>query len=147
MNRKLLVVSSLFALVLGCSGDDNHDHGDAGDDHHHHDNHHNHHHHDDDGGHSHSLPDLGEADLGVSITEAAKDYCSCMLLKCHDDYHVQWGEDHVEAAAACQQEAAALPQAGSVQTVGNSVECRLHHCASLEDGSTCEGALGAACVD
>lgn len=147
MFRNLIVLSvSLF--LAACSGDNNddgnhghHHHGDSG--HHHHDDAGHHH----DAANQHEAPDLGDKDLGVVVTQAAKDYCECMLFDCHDEYHARWGEDHVEAAVACQTEAAMLPQAGSPQTEGNSAECRLHHCASLEDGSTCEGALGAACVD
>ncbi len=75
-------------------------------------------------------------------------YCACMLEKCHDQYHATWGEDHEASEAMCAAAAAAVPSVGMPATMGNSLECRQHHCDLGEDEpGACDSALGGgACI-
>lgn len=59
---------------------------------------------------------------------AARDYCDCMFLKCHDLYHELWEEDEVVARQACLHEAEATPVNGGETQSGDFIECRLHFC-------------------
>ena len=77
------------------------------------------------------------------------DYCNCMLNRCHDIYHVTWGEDHLESEAACLEAAGTLPLAGEEVTSGNYLECRQYYCSAAEvidgagdDADNCPQAMG-----
>jgi hypothetical protein len=59
---------------------------------------------------------------------AARDYCDCMFLNCHDLYHEIWGGDEGNARAECLLEANATPHAVGPATHGDSIECRLFYC-------------------
>jgi hypothetical protein len=76
------------------------------------------------------------------------DYCACMLVNCHDQYHATWGEDHEAAEAACTAAAEAVPSVGMPATDGDSLECRYHYCQlGHDDPGACESAIGGgACV-
>jgi len=75
-------------------------------------------------------------------------YCGCMLVRCHDQYHATWGEDHEASEAMCAAAAAAVPSVGMPATMGNSLECRQHYCDLGEDeAGACDSAIGGgACV-
>jgi len=57
-----------------------------------------------------------------------------------------YGPDDAEAIAACQAEASSWPVAGSEQMSGDSIECRQYHCDNATGSSSCDNALGAACM-
>ncbi len=78
----------------------------------------------------------------------AEQYCGCMLLSCHDQYHQKFGpeSDEVAAREACLAEAGALPVNGSDVDSGNFIECRLHFCtAGKTDPSVCDNTIGGVC--
>lgn len=71
------------------------------------------------------------------------DYCECMLVHCHDQYHATWGEEHPMSELNCTADAEKLPTVGMPTMTGNSLECRLSHCQlAPDDASLCEAAIG-----
>ncbi|WAS94244.1 hypothetical protein [Nannocystis punicea] len=75
----------------------------------------------------------------------AADYCECMLVNCHDQYHGTWGEEHPMSEINCKAAADMLPTVGMPAMSGNSLECRLYHCEQAAgDESLCEAAIGGA---
>lgn len=87
----------------------------------------------------------GDGGGGGPVSNPAADYCDCMLLSCHDQYHATYGPDTDEVAArqTCLEQAAALPVAGMAVDAGNFVECRLHHCeAGKTDVTACPASVG-----
>lgn len=75
----------------------------------------------------------------------ASDYCECMLVHCHDQYHGTWGEEHPQSENNCNADAAMLPTVGVPAMSGDSLECRLYHCEQAAgDASLCEAAIGGA---
>ena len=149
------IVTATVVLLAACSGGENNEDHDNHDQSHSNNSPHdggNNHGHDDMGhGHEgdtdHHQVDLGGVDLGeVTITPAAEEYCECLLITCHDPFHDKYGADDAEAIAACQREAAGFPVAGTEQMSGDSIECRQYHCDNATGDSTCENALGAACM-
>ncbi|MDC0718365.1 hypothetical protein [Nannocystis bainbridge] len=73
------------------------------------------------------------------------DYCECMLVNCHDQYHGTWGEEHPQSEENCSAAAAMWPTVGMPAISGDSLECRLYHCEqALVDASQCEAAIGGA---
>ena len=81
-------------------------------------------------------------DAAVDPTELA--YCDCMLLSCHDLYHLLWGEDEGVARSRCFGVAGALERAAEA-TEGDSLDCRLHWCRAafdLDDLTLCDRAGG-----
>jgi hypothetical protein len=62
--------------------------------------------------------------------------CQCLLINCHDAYHLEYGLDEIAADAACNDDGASIPLEGS----GDTVECRLNAC-SMSD---CEAGFGKA---
>lgn len=59
-------------------------------------------------------------------------YCDCMLLTCHDLYHLLWGEDEGVARRRCFEIADGLPRMPGA-TEGPNVHCRRHWCAAAFD--------------
>lgn len=75
----------------------------------------------------------------------AADYCECMLLNCHDQYHGTWGEEHPMSEINCMAAADMLPSVGAPAMSGDSIECRLYHCeAAPGDEALCDAAIGGA---
>lgn len=73
------------------------------------------------------------------------DYCECMLVNCHDQYHGAWGEEHPMSEINCTMAAEMLPTVGMPTMSGNSLECRLAHCElAVDDPALCEAAIGGA---
>jgi hypothetical protein len=86
---------------------------------------------------------------GESAADPVLDYCNCMLLTCHDEYHQAFGPetDEPQARVNCLADSAMLPQAGMDVDTGNFVECRLHHCeVGKTDVSACPNTIGAMCM-
>jgi len=74
---------------------------------------------------------------------AAQEYCNCLLVNCHDDFHERYGEGDVVALPACYEAAAAIPMVGMEAMSGDSLECRMHFCnEAAGDASACAAALG-----
>lgn len=92
-------------------------------------------------GHDHVTGTSSTTTGGDSL---AGDYCDCMLLYCHDQYHDAWGEEHPMSETNCLAAAEALPTIGAPAMSGDSLECRLHHCQAASDGdpAACQGAIG-----
>ena len=100
------------------------------------------------------IADVGDEDTSADVggdlvlTQAARDYCECMLFTCHDPWHLKHGVDDAVAMADCVAEASAIPQIGTPQTSGNSVECRQNFCdLAKTEPNNCADALGPGCVD
>lgn len=75
----------------------------------------------------------------------AENYCTCMLVSCHDKFHSKWGEADGDAAAACIANANAVPKRGMETETGNFLECRMHFCGIGDENDTaCEKAAGEA---
>lgn len=124
--KTLALICSLFTLALaagvGCGSSTCHD----------------------DGCDSHNTGGAAGA-AGSSGATLAEQYCDCLLLSCHDDYHAKYGPetDEPAARAACLSEAASVPVNGSATTSGNFIECRLHHCqAGKTDPASCASSVG-----
>lgn len=66
------------------------------------------------------------------------EYCDCMLSKCHDQYHMKFGEDHVAAEMMCLAYAASVPTIGMPAESGASIECYYWACMQ----SDCTSAFG-----
>lgn len=66
------------------------------------------------------------------------EYCDCMLSKCHDPYHMKFGEDHVAAEMMCLAYAASVPTIGMPAESGASIECYYWACMQ----SDCTSAFG-----
>ena len=66
------------------------------------------------------------------------EYCDCMLSKCHDQYHMKFGEDHVAAEMMCLAYAASVPTIGAPAESGASIECYYWACTQ----SDCTSAFG-----
>lgn len=144
MCTKTLMTLMLAVALSGCSSDpadDNHGHGDTHGEP-------NHHHNAADTGHDDDAqsPDVGASDTGVVTSAAARTYCECVFVACHDPFHEKFGADDVASIAACEAEASALPVAGSEQMSGNSIECRQYQCENIGADVSCADALGAACT-
>lgn len=77
------------------------------------------------------------------VDATPEDYCACMLINCHDQYHGTWGEDHEMSEQGCLAAAGALPTVGMPATSGNSLECRVYYCeAATSDVAACASAIG-----
>lgn len=90
----------------------------------------------------HAAPDAMPDAAAPDPVELA--YCDCMLLTCHDLYHLLWGEDEGVARRRCFEVAAALPRAPAA-TEGPNLHCRLHWCDEafeLDDLALCDRAGG-----
>lgn len=94
--------------------------------------------------------DAGTQDGGVDPPDATpdadrptplRDYCECMLARCHDTYHRLWGEDDATAGVVCLQRAARLDEAVRVcrQTVCEAAPLRPD---GSEEPVLCAGAVG-----
>lgn len=140
----------VFVLATGCSqaddrshdNNDGHHDQDAGEHHHedagHHDAEHSH-----DGGHESDADASIDVGPDVTITPAARDYCECMLVNCHEPFHDRWGEADPVAIANCEVEASQLPATGAEEMSGNHLQCRQYHCTQAANGAeTCPSALG-----
>jgi hypothetical protein len=82
--------------------------------------------------------------------EQDHEFCDCMLVHCHDDFHEAWGESDLEATLNCRDEAATLPRKGEPTLAGDFIECRMGHCqlaAQQGDETPCPAALGDAPCD
>lgn len=66
------------------------------------------------------------------------EYCDCMLSKCHDQYHMKFGEDHVAAEMMCLAYAESIPTLGMPAESGASIECYYWACTQ----SDCTSAFG-----
>lgn len=96
-----------------------------------------------------ATPDMPDMAVDAMPDAAAPDpvelaYCDCMLLTCHDLYHLLWGEDEGVARRRCFEVAAALPRAPAA-TEGPNLHCRLHWCDEafeLDDLALCDRAGG-----
>ena len=133
---KMKTLILAFALLcFGC-----HDHGD-------HDHDHDNNGHDPNDGHHDNDDDADAGDVSIDIptdleiTEAATDYCDCVFLNCHDDYHDKWGADEGVARNGCLVEASQIAQTGTGE--GDHLTCRQTFCADAEtDETQCNAALG-----
>jgi hypothetical protein len=99
---------------------------------------------------SHGTDSHGTAETGTTDgSDLSGDYCACMLVNCHDQYHGTWGEDHTESELMCLAAADAVPSVGAPAMSGDSIECRIHFCElGHDDPTACDAALGGApCVD
>ncbi len=69
-----------------------------------------------------------------------EEYCGCMLVQCHDEFHARWGDEHRESIALCEAEA---------EAAGAGIECRISYCTEAAgDVEACASALGeGACAD
>lgn len=98
-------------------------------------------------GHGHASEATGDTHADTAATTGELSpvdaYCSCMLERCHDQYHATWGEEHESSEAMCVAAATALPSVGMPATMGNSLECRQHYCdlGEAEPGA-CDSAIG-----
>ncbi|PCC71270.1 hypothetical protein SAMN02745121_04768 [Nannocystis exedens] len=91
-------------------------------------------------GHEHTA-----TDPTTDGSSPAADYCECMLVNCHDQYHGTWGEAHPQSEINCNADAAMFPTVGTPAMSGDSLECRLYHCEQAAgDASLCEAAIGGA---
>lgn len=83
------------------------------------------------------------------IPPSAEDYCACMLVDCHDDYHDNWGEDHMIAEMMCLDFFNGFASAGMSTKEGANQECIAAHCeAAMMGEPTCDSAMGmGVCVD
>lgn len=71
-------------------------------------------------------------------------YCDCMLLTCHDLYHLLWGEDEGVARRRCFEIAGGLARSPGA-TEGANLHCRRHWCDAafdLDDLELCDRAGG-----
>ena len=97
---------------------------------------------------SETQPGVGGAGGGGGGDTLANDYCFCFKnppFKCHDEYHAKFGPETNEPAAraACLAEAEGLPRVGMDTDMGNSLECRYHHCLDPDENATvCAAMLG-----
>lgn len=94
-----------------------------------------------------STDDSSAADTGPDPASiAARAYCNCMLVECHDAFHEEFGVSDVEALENCQAAGEALPMTGMAGTTsGNSLECRQSFCDGAgSDEAACASALGGA---
>ena len=66
------------------------------------------------------------------------EYCDCLLSKCHDQYHMKFGEDHVAAEMMCLAYAESVPTIGMPAESGASIECYYWACTQ----SDCTSAFG-----
>jgi len=66
------------------------------------------------------------------------EYCDCLLSKCHDQYHMKFGEDHVAAEMMCLAYAESIPTIGMPAESGASIECYYWACTQ----SDCTSAFG-----
>jgi hypothetical protein len=99
---------------------------------------------------AHTTDSHGTAETGTTDgSDLSGDYCACMLVNCHDQYHGTWGEDHTESELMCLAAADAVPSVGAPAMSGDSIECRIHFCElGHDDPTACDAALGGApCVD
>lgn len=88
---------------------------------------------------------IGDETATAGDAPPVTDYCNCMLVNCHDQYHELWGEQHQASEAMCQAAAEAVPSVGVPAMSGDSLECRLHFCTlGHDDPAACASALGAA---
>jgi len=83
------------------------------------------------------------------VPPSADDYCACMLQHCHDDYHDNWGEDHMIAEMMCLDFFNGFASAGMSTKEGANQECIAAHCeAAMMGEPTCDSAIGmGVCVD
>ncbi len=82
---------------------------------------------------------------GNGVSALTLSYCDCMLVSCHDAYHVAFGPETDEVAARnnCIAEAETLPVAGSEVETGDFIECRIHHCElGKTDDTACPASVG-----
>lgn len=89
--------------------------------------------------------DASPGDTGGMVSPEAQALCGCLLIDCHDPFHLRYGEADEDAIRACEDEVDALPHSGSPSTSGNSLECRATACeGAARDQDLCAAALGAA---
>jgi hypothetical protein len=79
------------------------------------------------------VPADGGADAGTPPDPAVVAYCDCMLVTCHDLYHMVWGADEVEARNACFEAAAG----------DEALACHMRACHdAIDDEARCPAAGG-----
>lgn len=83
-------------------------------------------------------PGTASSSSGGGDPPPLTEYCDCMVVECHDQYHAKFGEEHRVAEMLCLEYAASIPSVGAPAMSGNSIECYTWACAQGD----CEAALG-----
>ncbi|MBX3273798.1 MAG: hypothetical protein KF729_26270 [Sandaracinaceae bacterium] len=88
-----------------------------------------------DGGAADAAPD-------APALSASLRYCNCLLIQCHEAFHLEFGETDFDALRNCEASAESLLRDGS------GLACREQACAAAShDAAECAAALGAAPCD
>lgn len=87
----------------------------------------------------------GESHQGIAPVEDTAEgrYCERMVSVCHDDFHAEWGADHLVSINACLAHAKQMSHAGEEVTEGDFFECRDHWSKlARANASLCPRAMG-----